>query len=125
MKRAGFTLIEVLVALVILAVALTAAMRAANAGIDSASDTKARFAAGLVVKNRIAELQSGLAPSDLTRRTGVETQAGVPITWTVEFTGTPNPLVRRAAATASTQADPGRQLASLTAYVAQSGTGAP
>jgi general secretion pathway protein I len=41
-KQAGFTLIEVLIALAILAIALTAAMRAASVATDSANETKLR-----------------------------------------------------------------------------------
>jgi general secretion pathway protein I len=46
MKRNGFTLIEILIALVILAVALSAAGRATSSAIDGARVLKERMLAG-------------------------------------------------------------------------------
>jgi general secretion pathway protein I len=122
--RGGFTLIEVLVALVILAIALAAATRAATAGVDSARDAKARLAANVVVKNRIASLQTLPQPSDIGTQTGSETQLGMTIRWQVTIGQTPNALIRRAVATAAAEDDPARTMATLTAYIPTSGASA-
>ena len=42
LDQRGFTLVEVLIALAILAIALSAAVRAASVAIDSAQETKLR-----------------------------------------------------------------------------------
>ena len=52
----GFTLVEVLVALAILAIALAAAGRSVALSTDSAAEHKQRVLAGLVAENRLGEL---------------------------------------------------------------------
>ncbi len=113
----AFTLIEVLIALIILAVALAAAMRANNASIDIATDSRARLAANVVVKNRIAELQAMRPALDIGERAGNETQIGVALTWKIDVASTPNALIRRVTATAGIEGDSERNLAKLTAYL--------
>ncbi|MNC92357.1 putative type II secretion system protein I precursor [compost metagenome] len=54
-RQAGFTLIEVLVALAIVSIALLAALRAAGQGTTHAGDLRARLLAGWVAENRLAE----------------------------------------------------------------------
>jgi len=58
----GFTLIEVLVALAIFAVALTAALRTCSIATDAALDFRERLLAGWVAENRLAAYRVGLAP---------------------------------------------------------------
>src|SRR5256885_5459676 len=65
----GFTLIEVLVALAIVAIALMAALRAAGQATTAAGDLRSRQLAGWVAENRLAEhrargdwLAVGIAP---------------------------------------------------------------
>lgn len=57
LARAGFTLLEVLVALVIIGVALAAAMRGAMALTDAAEDTRMKLIANLAAENRLLELR--------------------------------------------------------------------
>lgn len=71
--RAGFTMIEVLVALVIVAVALGACMRAAGMMADSSDALRARTVAGWSAANRLAELRLAAAPpAPGTRRFGCD-----------------------------------------------------
>lgn len=58
----GFTLVEVLVALVILAVAATGLISAAEAHVDSIRALEARAAAQWVAENRIVELTVSKEP---------------------------------------------------------------
>jgi general secretion pathway protein I len=58
----GFTLVEVLVALVILAVAAAGLIGAAEAHVDSIRGLEARAAARWVAENRIAELIASKEP---------------------------------------------------------------
>lgn len=55
----GFTLIEALVALLILAIAATGLVRAAEAHVDSIRGVERRAAAQLVAQNRLAEIAIG------------------------------------------------------------------
>ena len=81
MKRTrapGFTLIEVLVALAIVAVALSAGMRALAQGADGASSLKARTLALWVAENRLARAQLDLSAQGATAASGDETRRAAP-----------------------------------------------
>ena len=93
-RATGFTLIEVLVALAIVAVALSAGMRALAQGADGASSLKARTLALWVAENRLARAQ--LDPSQgTTPASGNETQAGMTLAWRQTLGATSNPAFRR------------------------------
>ena len=62
-EDSGFTLVEVLVALVILAVAAAGLIGAAEAHVDSIRALEDRAAAQWVAENRIAELTAGTDPT--------------------------------------------------------------
>ena len=56
----GFTLIEAMVALLILGIAATGIIRAAEAHVDNLHALERRAAAGLVAENALAEARLGL-----------------------------------------------------------------
>ena len=96
MRRArAFTLIEVLVALAILAVALAAGMRAVAQSADGAASLRLRTLALWVAQNRLAQAQ--LADPWPARGSvdGDETQAGTRLVWRETVSDTPNPALRR------------------------------
>lgn len=96
MKRpAGFTLLECVVALAILAVAMTSALRAVGNTVQSSAALKERTLAGWVAQNRLAELRATAAWPPLGRNTGQAMQAGRNYRWREEIHPTPNPLFRR------------------------------
>ncbi len=97
MKRPprGFTLIEVLVALAILAVALAAASRASLMMADSSSALRERLLAGWVAQNRLAELQARRAWPDPGTREGETEQAGLKLVWRETASPTQNRAFRR------------------------------
>ena len=68
----GFTLIEALVALVILGIAATGIIRAAEAHIDSLHGLERRAAAQWVVENALAEASLGLPASQRQSMLGYE-----------------------------------------------------
>ncbi|MFO1380670.1 MAG: type II secretion system minor pseudopilin GspI [Chitinivorax sp.] len=91
----GFTLVEVLVALAILAVALAAAMRATGSLIDNTTTLKEHLAAGWVAQNL---LQQHIARQDfpeLGSQSGSDEMAGIPFLWREDVSGTPNNRFRR------------------------------
>jgi general secretion pathway protein I len=66
----GFSLIEALVALAVLAIATVGLMRAVETHLDSARGLERRTAAMWVAENRLAELEAGIAGSDQTEMMG-------------------------------------------------------
>lgn len=115
--RRGFTLIEILVALTIAAVALAAGMRALSQAADGAGTLKARTLALWVAQNRLAEIQ--IAPGANTRgdTQGEAMQAGLSFVWRVHVSATPNPAFRRVDIVVAEPAMPDYALAQLTGYV--------
>jgi general secretion pathway protein I len=118
MKRAaGFTLIEILIAVVILAVALAATTRAASLATDGAFETRHRLLATWAAQNRVAELRARrIFPPAATTRMAAE-QAGLALAIEETVSDTPNPTIRRVDLSVADARDPGRILAKLTAYV--------
>ena len=94
-RRGGFTLIEVLVALVIVAVALLASLRAAGQGTNDARELRARLFAGWVAENLIAERRARgeWMPPGIER--GQSRQGGQDFAWRMEVSATPNQSFRR------------------------------
>jgi general secretion pathway protein I len=91
----GFTLVEVLVALAIIAIALAAAVRAAGVSVDSSAQVKERMFASWVAQNHLALLTASHAFPPIGTRTGTEIQAGRSYTWEESTDATPNPDFRR------------------------------
>ncbi len=95
MKQHGFTLLEILVALAILAVALSSAIRASSAAIQTAGDLRLRVLAAWVAENRLAELRALRAwPAAGVSEGNVE-MVGEPLQWQQTVTSTPNERFRR------------------------------
>jgi general secretion pathway protein I len=97
LKLAGFTLIEVLIALAILAIALTAAMRAASVATDSANETKLRTLAIWIAQNRIAEINA-LSVTNLPgvgESNGRQAMANIEFEWKQKISNTPNTAFRK------------------------------
>lgn len=120
-KIRGFTLLEMLVALTVLAIALLAALRASSAGVQNTAEIRNRLLAGWVAQNRVAEhvarrdwLPIGLAH-------GEESQGGVRFLWEEKILGTPNYQFRRVEVRVFAEQEPDQALASLTGFMVKPG----
>jgi general secretion pathway protein I len=119
MRARGFTLIEVLVAVAILAIALAATSRAAGIATDSALETRQRVLATWAAQNRIAELRARrIFPPVATTRLTTE-QAGLAMVLEEAVTDTPNPVIRKVEIAVADARAPDRVMTRLTAYVSQ------
>ncbi|HET9340138.1 MAG TPA: type II secretion system minor pseudopilin GspI [Casimicrobiaceae bacterium] len=117
-RRRGFTLVEMLVALAIVAVALTAGMRALAQAADGAGTLKARTLAMWVAQNRLASAAFATELPPPGRRAGEAAQAGVAFVWRENVGATPNPVFRRIEVEVAEAGSPDYVLARLTGYVA-------
>lgn len=113
----GFTLLESLVALAILAIALAAALRAAGASTAHADDMRTRLLADWVAQNRYAlHVANGDYPS-VGMQDGEDTQAGVRLLWHEEVSSTPNPAFRRMEISVAAPDDPKHVLRKLVCFL--------
>ena len=113
----GFTLVESLVALVILAIALAAALRASAGSTAHAEEMRTRLLADWVAQNRLALHAARGDYPNAGSQDGEETQAGVRLLWHEEVAGTPNPAFRRLEITISSPDDPKHVLRKLVGFL--------
>jgi len=117
----GFTLVEILVALAVLAIALTAAAHSLGAAIDTTTELRERMLARWVAEDRLTELElKGEWPA-LDTKEGDATMGGRKLHWIQETGVTPLAKLRRV--TVSVVLPGGKvPLATLTGFVEQTGT---
>ncbi len=113
----GFTLLEILVAMAVLAIALAAVLRAAGGSTGHAGDLRAHVLADWVAQNRLALHAARNDFPASGQQDGDETQAGQPFHWHEEVSETPNPAFRRVEITVFSPDDPGRALRKLTGFL--------
>lgn len=115
----GFTLIEVLVALAIIAVALMAALRATGQGTSNVGELRSRLFAGWVAENVLAEqrARSDWLPPGIYR--GTARQGNTHFIWREEVSETSNPAFRRVNIFVFAAPGESYRLAQLTGFLAQ------
>ena len=115
--QTGFTLLETLVALAILAIAMSAVMRATGAGTNHAEIMRAHLIAGWVAQNRLAlhAARNDWLPIGI--QEGEETQAGMRLLWQENISATPNPGFRRIEVTVARPDDPKYALRRLSGFL--------
>ena len=118
MRRArAFTLIEVLVALAILAVALAAGMRAVAQSADGATSLRMRTLALWVAQNRLAHAQLADPWPARGVASGDAVQAGTRLAWRETVSDTANPAFRRIEIVVAEPGVPDYALARLVGYI--------
>jgi len=118
-RPAGFTLLEVLVALAIISIGLLAALRASGQGSNSVEELRARMFAGWVAESRLAEHRARGDWLPLGIHRGTENQGGVDFGWREEVVATPNSAFRRVDVSVFALRDESHALARLTGFVTQ------
>ncbi|MBU6271048.1 MAG: type II secretion system minor pseudopilin GspI [Betaproteobacteria bacterium] len=115
-RTGGFTLVEVLVALAIVAVALMASLRAVGSLTQAGTDLRLRVLAQWSAENRLSQMrvQADWPPVGQSRQECP--QAGVALICQEEIFATPNPFFRRVEI-AVYEAGGRRPLARLTGFV--------
>lgn len=93
--ESGFTLLEVLVALAILAIALTAAMRAISVASTQTQEINERMLAEWVAQNRIATYRAFSQWVEPGINTGEAEEGGVQFRYEENIKATANQLFRR------------------------------
>jgi general secretion pathway protein I len=91
----GFTLIEVLAALIIVALGMLAAINAVNESVRSANYMRDKTLAHWVAMNRLAEARLGAQPPNIGESDGTVEFAGERWRWTMDVTNTPVKTMRR------------------------------
>ena len=118
-KQHGFTLLEVLVALFILAITMAAVSRTSSSSIQHAEALRSRITADWVAQNRLAlhQARGDWMPTGI--QTGEEEQAGRIYPWREEIIATPNPTMRRIVVTVNAPDDTQHTLRELSGYLVQ------
>lgn len=117
-RQRGFTLLEILVALAVLAIALAAAIRLMGQSIDASASLRDRMVAQWVAENRLAshQLTRNYPPIDVTE--GDVEMAGRHWHWQEQVSATPAEKLRRIDITVTARDGKGGH-ARLTGFVRQ------
>ncbi len=116
-RSVGFTLIEVLVALAIVATALVAALRAVGQGTSSVETMRSRLLAGWVAENVLASHRAEGDWLPLGSHNGTQHQGSQEFRWREDVVTTPNPSFRRVDVFVFSPTEESHILAHLTGFV--------
>jgi general secretion pathway protein I len=120
-SQRGFTLLEVLVALSVFALAAVAVLNVTGEGTRTLAVREAASLARVVAHNRLAEASLSPGPLTVGDTTGVEVQRGRSFAWVLRVSPTDQPGLWRhhVQVRESTRSGPGSQvLAELTTFLA-------
>lgn len=113
----GFTLLEVLVAVAVLAIALSAAVSSVGAAARDLHHLRARTFGSWVALNVMHEVQLGLLPLD--RLTGTQRMAGQAFRWEARLERSDDAYVWRVQVEAWPEADENGARSRVTGYMLQ------
>jgi general secretion pathway protein I len=120
-RAGGFTLVEILVALAVLAIALTATARSLGATIDTTAALRDRTLARWVAEDRLAELELRREWPDLDVKEGDADMGGRAFHWRQETGVTPAARMRRVEVSVFLKGTDST-LAKMTGFVEQTAT---
>ena len=118
-KALGFTLIETLVALLVISIALAAALKTTHSAIDMASQMKNRSMANWVASNVIQSLDAAHIFPELGTSDGESRQGNHLFRWRQEVSITPNFSFRRVEVKIFAEDQPDYVLARQVSYVSR------
>lgn len=118
-SAAGFTLVEVLVAMTIVAVSLLAALRVATQGTNHVGELHARLLAGWVAADRLAEHHARGDWLGVGVLTGAEREGTLAFGWREVVSATPSPAFRRVDVYVFEPTQPAHFLAHIAGFVVQ------
>jgi len=113
----GFTLVEVLVALAVLAIALAAVMRAMAQAIDTTATLREHEVALWVAENRLIQHQMSQDWPSVDTTDGDTDMGGRKWYWREQVSSTPEPKMRRIEITIRETADSKDTVAKLVGYL--------
>lgn len=116
-RQGGFTLLEILVALAIVAVALGAIISEVGRHVYNTAQLRDRTIAHWVAMNLVAEQQINNQWPSVSSRKGETTMAGQEWFWTLTVSETADDRVRRLDVTVDISKDSDTPLSSLVAYL--------
>ena len=115
----GFTLLEVIVALAVIAFALAAGASAVTSSARNASGLQQRTYAHWVAMNKMAELQVAKQWPSIRTTKGSALMARHEWFWSVKISKTPNPVIRRVDVMVRPEEGDESPLVTLTGFVGQ------
>lgn len=113
----GFTLLEVLVAMVVVGTALGASLRAVGSLMQNGSALRSSMMATWSAENRLAQLRLSREFPPLGRRSYDCPQGNLRLSCEESVVATPNPFFRRVEVSVYDAEDPGRRIIRLTQIV--------
>lgn len=118
-RQTGFTLLEVLVALAILAITMAAVSRTTSSSMQHVEALRTRVVADWVAQNRLAlhQARGDWLPTGI--QNGEEVQADLSYPWREEIFATPNPTMRRIVVNVYAPNDKTHSLRELSGYLVQ------
>ncbi|MBV8635451.1 MAG: type II secretion system minor pseudopilin GspI, partial [Burkholderiaceae bacterium] len=113
----GFTLLEVLVALIIVATALGASMRAVGSLSNNSAGLRSNMMATWSAENRLTQIRLASQFPDLGETTFDCPQGDLKLVCKQVVLATPNPMFRRVQVSVYEESEPSRQIIKLTQLV--------
>ncbi len=113
----GFTLLEVLVALVIVGTALAASLRAVGSLTQNSSDLRSAMMATWSAENRLTQIRLAHEWPAIGKREFACPQGELPLRCDEQILSTPNPSFRRVEVSVIDERSPGRKIITLSQVV--------
>ncbi len=115
----GFTLIEVMVALAVIAIGLLAVLNTANQQVKSASMTQNKMAAYWLMKNKIAEIRLTDNWPAIKHHKGMQTMLQQTWYWQTQASATDNLKIRKVIISIAAQKTPSDTILEQTIYLSK------